>query len=152
MCHGIHREFEHKVKSISMSTFDEAEVAALREGGNDKAKAFWRARYNPSDFIVPDPAEARGIREKRVRDFIKMTYIDKRWLKGEGKSAAASSSKGEEKKKKKKKVVESSSSEEEEVASSSDSSDEDAKKKKKKRRQPKPKRLQRSRILLLPLL
>jgi hypothetical protein len=81
MCAGIHREFEHRVKSISMATFDESEVAALRAGGNEVARQYWRATYRLSEFVVPEPSENRAIREKRVRDFIKMTYIDKRWVK-----------------------------------------------------------------------
>ncbi len=60
-----------------MATFDDAEVAALKVGGNEVARQLWRPMYRPSEFVVPEPSEARSIREKRVRDFIKMTYIDK---------------------------------------------------------------------------
>lgn len=34
-CSGIHREFSHRVKSISLSTFSLEEVKALKEGGNE---------------------------------------------------------------------------------------------------------------------
>ncbi|TYJ18000.1 hypothetical protein E1A91_A09G092200v1 [Gossypium mustelinum] len=34
-CSGIHREFSHRVKSVSMATFTAEDVAGLREGGNE---------------------------------------------------------------------------------------------------------------------
>jgi hypothetical protein len=34
-CSGIHREFTHRVKSISMAKFTSQEVSALQEGGNE---------------------------------------------------------------------------------------------------------------------
>lgn len=33
-CSGIHREFTHRVKSVSMSKFTRQEVEALQKGGN----------------------------------------------------------------------------------------------------------------------
>ncbi|KAF8991158.1 hypothetical protein BGZ52_013355, partial [Haplosporangium bisporale] len=33
-CSGLHREFNHRVKSISASTFTSEEVASLQKGGN----------------------------------------------------------------------------------------------------------------------
>lgn len=34
-CSGIHREFSHRIKSISLSTFSADEVKAMKEGGNE---------------------------------------------------------------------------------------------------------------------
>jgi hypothetical protein len=36
-CSGAHREFTHRVKSISMAKFTAQEVTALQEGGNEVA-------------------------------------------------------------------------------------------------------------------
>lgn len=33
-CSGIHREFSHRVKSISLASFTEEEVEGVRRGGN----------------------------------------------------------------------------------------------------------------------
>ena len=33
-CAGVHREFNHKVKGISMSNFSDAEIKFLAESGN----------------------------------------------------------------------------------------------------------------------
>ncbi|CAK8576420.1 unnamed protein product [Lathyrus sativus] len=37
-CSGIHREFTHRVKSVSMSKFTLKEVDALQSGGNQRAR------------------------------------------------------------------------------------------------------------------
>ncbi|AQK70710.1 NSP (nuclear shuttle protein)-interacting GTPase [Zea mays] len=34
-CSGAHREFTHRVKSVSMAKFTAQEVTALQEGGNE---------------------------------------------------------------------------------------------------------------------
>ncbi|CAM9592848.1 unnamed protein product [Hapterophycus canaliculatus] len=44
-CSGIHREFSHRVKSISLATFTEEEVAAVKAGGNDASNKLYMARY-----------------------------------------------------------------------------------------------------------
>jgi hypothetical protein len=48
-CSGIHREEQHKIKSVGMSTFTTDEIKALDQGGNAVAKATWLARWTPSD-------------------------------------------------------------------------------------------------------
>ncbi|PWZ40478.1 putative ADP-ribosylation factor GTPase-activating protein AGD14 [Zea mays] len=40
-CSGIHREFSHRVKSVSMAKFTSQEVSALQEGGNERAKEIY---------------------------------------------------------------------------------------------------------------
>ncbi|KAI8568880.1 hypothetical protein RHMOL_Rhmol02G0234800 [Rhododendron molle] len=37
-CSGVHREFTHRVKSVSMAKFNAEEVSALQAGGNEVAK------------------------------------------------------------------------------------------------------------------
>ncbi|KAL3623706.1 hypothetical protein CASFOL_032522 [Castilleja foliolosa] len=55
ICSGIHREFTHRVKSVSMAKFTSEEVYALQKGGNQ------RARDNVD----------------KVREFIKNVYVKK---------------------------------------------------------------------------
>jgi len=74
-CSGIHREFSHKVKSPTMSTFKPDELRILSEGGNDLARKKWRAKWSSSVF--PEPDNSRPI---DIRDFIKKTYEQKLWI------------------------------------------------------------------------
>ena len=41
VCSGIHREFNHRIKSISMSKFSPEEVAEVESKGNDKMHAVY---------------------------------------------------------------------------------------------------------------
>ena len=43
-CSGIHREEQHKIKSVGMSTFSTEEIKALERGGNGTAKSIWLAK------------------------------------------------------------------------------------------------------------
>jgi len=78
-CSGIHREFNHRVKSISMASFKPDEVKGLLEGGNAVARQHWMARWSASDFPEPDPGDP-----ERLRQFIRLKYIDKKWIAGGG--------------------------------------------------------------------
>ncbi|KAL4152324.1 hypothetical protein PRNP1_009257 [Phytophthora ramorum] len=74
-CSGIHREFAHRVKSISMSKFTESEVKNLvNHGGNEAAQKYWRSRHDPS--FRPNG----GSDGERTRNFIRLTYIDRKWV------------------------------------------------------------------------
>ncbi|KAJ0234770.1 hypothetical protein HA466_0271350 [Hirschfeldia incana] len=70
-CSGIHREFTHRVKSISMAKFTSQEVAALKEGGNQHAKDIY---FKGLDQQTPD-----GSNVERLRDFIRQVYVNKRY-------------------------------------------------------------------------
>lgn len=37
-CSGVHREMQHRTKSVGMSTFSIDEIKAIEKGGNDVAK------------------------------------------------------------------------------------------------------------------
>lgn len=74
-CSGIHREFNHRVKSISMASFKPEEMKGLLEGGNAIAREKWLAKWKPSDFPEPDPGDP-----DKLRQFIRMKYIDKKWV------------------------------------------------------------------------
>ncbi|KAF1790924.1 Arf GTPase activating protein [Phytophthora cactorum] len=75
-CSGIHREFAHRVKSISMSKFTESEVKnMINHGGNEAAQKYWRSKHDPS--FRPNG----GSDGERTRNFIRLTYIDRKLLK-----------------------------------------------------------------------
>ena len=66
-CSGIHRELQHRIKSVGMSTFTTDEIKLLDKGGNTAANAIWMATYNPSD--IAKPTEDDGA---KIREFLKM--------------------------------------------------------------------------------
>lgn len=73
-CSGIHREFTHRVKSISMAKFTSQEVSALQGGGNQRAKEIYLKEWDPQRNSLPDCSNV-----DRLRDFIKHVYVDKRY-------------------------------------------------------------------------
>ena len=85
ICAGIHREFNHRVKGLSMSNFTQAELDALRTQGNEACLRTWMARYNPRDFPQPTPKETQ-----RIKDFIRLKYRERRWYQDAPTSAGVS--------------------------------------------------------------
>eukprot|EP00928_Gymnodinium_smaydae_P006218 TRINITY_DN12178_c0_g1_i1.p1 TRINITY_DN12178_c0_g1~~TRINITY_DN12178_c0_g1_i1.p1 ORF type:complete len:675 (+),score=162.55 TRINITY_DN12178_c0_g1_i1:110-2026(+) len=75
VCSGIHREFGHKIKGISLSEWTLPEVQRIELGGNEKAAKTWLARWRPEDCPEPDSAE-----QDSVRTFIRKVYEDKLWV------------------------------------------------------------------------
>ncbi|XP_048321171.2 probable ADP-ribosylation factor GTPase-activating protein AGD14 isoform X2 [Ziziphus jujuba] len=73
-CSGIHREFTHRVKSVSMANFTTQEVSALQEGGNQRAKDIYFKEWDPQRNSSPDSSNV-----ERLRDFIKHVYVDRRY-------------------------------------------------------------------------
>ena len=56
VCHGCksaHQSFSHLCKSVSMSYWSLAEVAKLRDGGNERARASWMARCSSAARLSP---------------------------------------------------------------------------------------------------
>ena len=47
---GIHREFSHRVKSLSMSTFKDEEMLVMRRGGNEAARRKYLASWDSRQF------------------------------------------------------------------------------------------------------
>ncbi|OEL20229.1 putative ADP-ribosylation factor GTPase-activating protein AGD14 [Dichanthelium oligosanthes] len=72
-CSGIHREFSHRVKSISMAKFTSQEVSALQEGGNERAKEIYFKHW---DFQGPDIDNSDV---DILRTFIKNVYVERRY-------------------------------------------------------------------------
>eukprot|EP00732_Lithocolla_globosa_P002275 Lithocolla_globosa_v1_NODE_1446_length_2570_cov_8.811531.p1 type:complete len:624 gc:universal NODE_1446_length_2570_cov_8.811531:1872-1(-) len=73
-CSGLHREFNHRIKSISNSRFTPEEIATIKRGGNDRCRQIYLATWNPRDFAEPPVADTRGI-----RDFMRLKYVIKKW-------------------------------------------------------------------------
>ncbi|KAL1210315.1 putative ADP-ribosylation factor GTPase-activating protein AGD14 [Cardamine amara subsp. amara] len=73
-CSGIHREFTHRVKSISMAKFTAEEVSALRAGGNERARQIYFKEWDTQRDGYPD-----GSNIFKLRDFIRSVYVDKRY-------------------------------------------------------------------------
>lgn len=73
-CSGIHREFTHRVKSVSMAKFTSQEVSALQGGGNASAKEIYFKEWDAQRQSFPDSSNV-----ERLRDFIKHVYVDRRY-------------------------------------------------------------------------
>ncbi|KAL1220005.1 putative ADP-ribosylation factor GTPase-activating protein AGD14 [Cardamine amara subsp. amara] len=73
-CSGIHREFTHRVKSVSMAKFTSQEVSSLKEGGNQHAKDIYFKGLDQQRQSAPD-----GSNVERLRDFIRHVYVNKRY-------------------------------------------------------------------------
>ena len=87
-CSGIHREFGHRMKSISLSEWTEPEVSIIEAGGNERAAQTWLARWNKDSHPEPDSSGSRCSSESeydkgRAKDhcerFTLWGYAKKRW-------------------------------------------------------------------------
>eukprot|EP00850_Spirogloea_muscicola_P010857 SM000065S20206 [mRNA] locus=s65:355604:360736:+ [translate_table: standard] len=84
-CSGVHREFSHRIKSVSMSNFTPDEVAALQAGGNEKARQTLMREYDVARNGLPDNNSlAQSVcppfsNPDRLREFIRAVYVDKRY-------------------------------------------------------------------------
>ncbi|XP_042988987.1 probable ADP-ribosylation factor GTPase-activating protein AGD14 isoform X3 [Carya illinoinensis] len=73
-CSGVHREFTHRVKSVSMANFNAEEVSALQAGGNERARQIYFKAWDTQRHPYPD---ARNV--QRLREFIKHVYVDRKY-------------------------------------------------------------------------
>jgi hypothetical protein len=70
------REFSHRIKSISMSSFTDTEVQNIVKcGGNNAAQKYWLAKFD-----VNSQSNSRLNARDRVRNFIRDCYIDRRYV------------------------------------------------------------------------
>lgn len=77
-CSGIHRELNHKVKSISMSNWSEIECQLLEKvGGNAQDHKFYLATHDPHIYPIPS-----STKKDKLKEFIRLKYVEKRWIKG----------------------------------------------------------------------
>jgi hypothetical protein len=73
-CSGIHREFQFKVKGVSMSKFTEEDWAGLASVGNEAFNRAYLARLNPREHPLPNGSDTN-----KLKEFIRQKYIDKKW-------------------------------------------------------------------------
>lgn len=101
ICGGIHREFNHRVKGLSTCNFSEAEVNKLKSLGNERAQSIWMAKHDSRSIPIPDIKDS-----KKLKDFLRMKYIDKRFYenKNNGSSVSVEPVKEEKKVEKKEEV------------------------------------------------
>lgn len=96
-CAGLHREIGHKVKGISMCVFNNDEIEFLKKWGNENAAKTWLATFKKSAFSEDDMKDTR-----KLKEFIKNVYQQKRYYKNQNDSESDSDSDSEEDRKKKK--------------------------------------------------
>ncbi|XP_064614873.1 arf-GAP domain and FG repeat-containing protein 1-like isoform X2 [Liolophura sinensis] len=75
-CSGILRGLNppHRVKSISMASFNQEEMDFMKTHGNDFCRKVWLGLYDSRSMPEPDSRE-----EQRVKDFMVQKYEKKRW-------------------------------------------------------------------------
>ncbi|XP_073275525.1 uncharacterized protein [Primulina huaijiensis] len=76
-CSGVHREFTHRVKSVSMAKFNAEEVSALQAGGNERARQIYFKIWDPQRNFYPD-----GSNLQRLREFIRHVYVERKFAGG----------------------------------------------------------------------
>lgn len=73
-CSGAHREFTHRVKSVSMAKFTAQEVSALQGGGNERAREIFFKEWDSQRGSYPDSSNV-----DKLRNFIKHVYVERRY-------------------------------------------------------------------------
>uniref|UniRef100_A0A8C3GVL6 Uncharacterized protein n=1 Tax=Corvus moneduloides TaxID=1196302 RepID=A0A8C3GVL6_CORMO len=63
----------HRVKSISMTTFTEAEVLFLQEHGNEACRRVWLGTFDPRTSLLPDSCDPQ-----KLKEFLQEKYEKKR--------------------------------------------------------------------------
>ncbi|OVA04275.1 Arf GTPase activating protein [Macleaya cordata] len=76
-CSGIHREFTHRVKSVSMAKFTSQEVDSVQRGGNQRAREMFLKDWDLQRQRLPSSSNA-----EKVREFIKNVYVDRKFAGG----------------------------------------------------------------------
>jgi hypothetical protein len=73
-CSGAHREFSHRIKSISMAKFTSGEVANLQSGGNGRAREIYFKELDLLRNPLPDSSDSL-----KLRNFINHVYVERRY-------------------------------------------------------------------------
>ncbi|KAG6391272.1 hypothetical protein SASPL_149025 [Salvia splendens] len=73
-CSGVHREFNHRVKSVSLAKFSDEEIMSLQAGGNERAKQIYFKSWDPYHKSYPNSSNL-----ERLREFVKSVYIDRKY-------------------------------------------------------------------------
>jgi hypothetical protein len=77
------------VKGVSMTVFSQEDVDALAAMGNEKFNSIYLANLNPRDYTVPN-----GNDISKLKEFIRLKYIEKRWHR-DGRGGGSASHGGE---------------------------------------------------------
>lgn len=77
-CSGIHREIGDRIKSVSMASFTQDELALLHSHNNDTFNQQYLSRFNPS----VDRGITSSSNDSQRRAFITAKYQEKRWFSG----------------------------------------------------------------------
>lgn len=83
ICSGVHRQFSHRVKGLSTSTFKPEEIKALESGGNRVGAYTYLAKWSPSDLQKPVDRNTG-----KIKDWIDAVYIKKRFYSAEAAASA----------------------------------------------------------------
>lgn len=75
-CESLLREINHRIKSISQSTFSPEELYNLQNGGNKKAKKIWLAKWKDSYEELNHNKHDIEMSKK----FIRYKYVNKKWF------------------------------------------------------------------------
>jgi len=75
-CSGIHRQFGHRVKAVSLSSFTIDEVNALKNGGGNAAFIRTYCAGLPVDFVKP-----KGTSHDHIKNWIEDVYVLKKFYK-----------------------------------------------------------------------
>ena len=87
-CKSAHQSFSHYCKSVSQSYWKHDEVALIRAGGNERARATWMARCAPGGQLTPNAGAAAA------KDFVQRCYNEKAFHGGGGGGGGGSASGG----------------------------------------------------------
>ncbi|KAM1728075.1 hypothetical protein ACFX11_018745 [Malus domestica] len=68
-CSGVHREFTHRVKSVSMAKFNAEEVSALQAGGNERVGQIYFKDWDPQYHSYPDASFVQFLATVSVQFF-----------------------------------------------------------------------------------
>ncbi|EPS64232.1 hypothetical protein M569_10549, partial [Genlisea aurea] len=74
-CSGVHRSFNHRVKSVSMARFNEEEIMALQAGGNERARQIYFKDWNPQKNQYPNSSNLH-----RLKEFVRSVYVDRKYV------------------------------------------------------------------------
>mmetsp|Transcript_20973 Transcript_20973/g.29544 ORF Transcript_20973/g.29544 Transcript_20973/m.29544 type:complete len:150 (-) Transcript_20973:734-1183(-) len=100
-CAGLHRALGHRVNTINMTSFTEAEQQKMKKIGNKRAALEWFGKLSEDELKTIDLTNNSAIRK-----FIDDTYKEKKWHcspeeVASAKKASKADKEGKEKKKKK---------------------------------------------------
>ena len=73
-CSGVHREFSHRVLSVTLHTFTKEQIGLLEAGGNKAARERYLATWDSRDFPLPEEGQT-----EKIREFMRLKYTDGRW-------------------------------------------------------------------------